>query len=146
MEFVSDHYDRIMDQVLERQEKRREKTNYRYAPKRILRWGPYGRHSIWIEYEDGIIEEYNSLDGYCRDVTGKLFKPDEESEEHDFSRRLYEKMRDKGFDQDMLAKESGVSQSMISNYLNGKSSPRLDKLEKIARALECPVIELINNY
>lgn len=36
-----------------------------------------------------------------------------------------------------------LSQSMVSYILSGKRSPRLDKMQRIAKALECTVDDLL---
>lgn len=41
-----------------------------------------------------------------------------------------------------FAQMSGISQSNLSNYLNGNISPTLDTLRKIASFLEVEVVEL----
>lgn len=41
-----------------------------------------------------------------------------------------------------LSQVSGISQSNLSNYLNGKISPTLDTLKRIASFLDIEVVEL----
>lgn len=41
-----------------------------------------------------------------------------------------------------FSRESGISQSNLSNYLNGNISPTLDTLQKIATHLKVDVAEL----
>lgn len=48
---------------------------------------------------------------------------------------LEELMNKKGFDQKALAKESGIKQQNISNFIRGKSSPREEDLRKLGKAL-----------
>ena len=44
-----------------------------------------------------------------------------------------------------LAKETGISYSLLHGYVNGKSEPGLDNLSKIAKALGVKVKDLIND-
>lgn len=56
--------------------------------------------------------------------------------------RLKEILAQRGITLKDFAKISGVSQSNLSNYLNGNISPTLDTLKKIAKSLEIEVVEL----
>ena len=40
---------------------------------------------------------------------------------------------------------SGVPRSTINDIMNGRTSPRLDTLEKLARALNCRITELFES-
>ena len=61
-----------------------------------------------------------------------------------FSFKLYRTMMAKLKSQEDLAYESGLSQSVISKYINGKSTPSVYKLQKISDALGCSVSDLLN--
>ena len=41
-----------------------------------------------------------------------------------------------------FAQNSGISQSNLSNYLNGNISPTLDTLKKMAASLDIDIVEL----
>ena len=56
--------------------------------------------------------------------------------------RLKEILTQRGVTLKEFAKISGISQSNLSNYLNGNISPTLDTLKKIASFLEIDVVEL----
>lgn len=145
MKFVHDQYDLIMNEFLAKRAEMDEKTKGRLIGKEIVKWGPLGRSSIWIEYDDGSKEEYSHYDGYTRNMRNR--DPlDIQSVKSDFSRKLYELMKSQGFTQAELAAESGISQGSISGYLAGTSSPSLVNLRKLAKTLNCRVIELIETY
>lgn len=57
--------------------------------------------------------------------------------------RLKEILAQKGMTLKDFAAESGLSQSNLSNYMNGKISPTLDTLERIASHLGIDVTELL---
>lgn len=40
---------------------------------------------------------------------------------------------------------SGVPRSTINDIMNGRTSPRLDTLEKLARALHCQITDLFES-
>lgn len=60
-----------------------------------------------------------------------------------FARNLRYVMREKGYSQNDLSKESGVSQQAISRYLNKERVPMIDKLVAIAATLNVDVDDLI---
>lgn len=54
-----------------------------------------------------------------------------------FGDNLRELIRDAGMTQRELAEESGVSEAMISRYINKKCMPSVAALASIAHALPC---------
>jgi transcriptional regulator with XRE-family HTH domain len=56
--------------------------------------------------------------------------------------RLKEILSQKGITLKDFAATSGISQSNLSNYINGNISPTLDTLKKIASHLGIDVVEL----
>ena len=56
--------------------------------------------------------------------------------------RLKELLAQRGITLKEFAQSSGISQSNLSNYLNGNISPTLDTLKKIATNLNVDVVEL----
>ena len=56
--------------------------------------------------------------------------------------RLKEILAQRGIKLKEFAQSSGISQSNLSNYLNGNISPTLDTLKRIATNLNVDVVEL----
>lgn len=56
--------------------------------------------------------------------------------------RLKEILAQRGITLKDFAQTSGISQSNLSNYLNGNISPTLDTLKKMASFLDIEVVEL----
>lgn len=56
--------------------------------------------------------------------------------------RLKEILASRGITLKEFSQRSGISQSNLSNYLNGNISPTLDTLKKIASFLDIDVVEL----
>lgn len=56
-----------------------------------------------------------------------------------FAQRLADVLDKKGIKQTELAKRTGLSDGMISQYLGGMSLPKEENMEKIATVLEVPV-------
>lgn len=100
-----------------------------------------GDFEVLLKYEDGSYMLYDDLDHTIRElpmrdgfVTGSDCK-------REFGRRLRRMLRIKGFTQDMLSAETGITQSSISMYISGKTMPSFYKIDKIAKALNCSVDE-----
>lgn len=53
--------------------------------------------------------------------------------------------KEKGVSLNQLAKLTGISNSTLRNYENQKQSPRMDRLEKIAIALEVAIEDLFES-
>lgn len=56
--------------------------------------------------------------------------------------RLKEILSMRGITLKDFARQSGISQSNLSNYLNGNISPTLDTLKKIASFLDIELVDL----
>lgn len=54
-----------------------------------------------------------------------------------FGDRLYKLMISKGWRQSELARRAGLSRDQVSTYINGKSLPSRDSLEKLASLFNC---------
>ena len=58
----------------------------------------------------------------------------------------YSKIRDrKGFTDFSVAKEANIPPASIYDWKNGRSKPKIDKIVKIAKALDVPIEELMEN-
>lgn len=56
----------------------------------------------------------------------------------------YAKLRDRaGMNDYGVSKECGFHPSIISDWKHGKSKPKVDKLQKIAKAIGCDLEELL---
>lgn len=60
--------------------------------------------------------------------------------------KLYKIRTDLDLTQKQFAKKVGVSQAAITNWENGRRQPRTEQLKKIARELQIPVSELVNEH
>lgn len=102
---------------------------------------------VIVVLKNGRVCRYDSFEHSMRyaDSIEKLFKSPENEDEWQriFSYNLYRVMRRRGYNRVGLAESSGVSQAMITNYINGKSIPTAYKLMRIADALGCTVNDLI---
>jgi transcriptional regulator with XRE-family HTH domain len=62
----------------------------------------------------------------------------------DFAKNLISIRKEKGFSQRDLAKTTGISNRMIAYYETHSDIPPLDKLQKIADALDISIAQLID--
>lgn len=59
-----------------------------------------------------------------------------------FRKRLKEMMQERGMRQTDLAAKAGIDRSLISSYLVGRYEPKDDKLQALAKALDCDAMWL----
>ena len=58
----------------------------------------------------------------------------------------YEKLRDeRGLTNYQVAKETGIGENTLSQWKQGRSTPKVDKLMKIAKLFGVPVEELLKD-
>ncbi len=76
----------------------------------------------------------------------KIYRFDEKTEKGDEGvYKTYAKLRDaKNLSDYAVAKKTGIGATTISNWKTGRSTPKIDKLIKIADVLEVDVTELID--
>lgn len=111
----------------------------------IVDWYPSAQMEITVKLDDGRKYAYDWLPK----VATLIYDPKEESDDIDeeewrlvFSNNLYRKLRNFGMTQDVLSELTGISQVTISKYLNGRATPSMYNVRKIARALRCTISEL----
>lgn len=96
---------------------------------------------IMVTVTNGTRYIYNDIDESirrlpdCKDMT-------EEECLREFGYRLRNIMRCRNISQEELSDITGIAQPRISNYMRGKISPGFYILDKIARALDCPIEDL----
>lgn len=61
----------------------------------------------------------------------------------EFHKRLKEMMDNRGMKQKDLVEKTGIEKSLISSYLSGRYIPKDDKVQLIAKALNCDPLWLI---
>lgn len=109
-------------------------------------WYPSGQMEITVKIPGGkkYLYDFMKRVAYpiCAHNEGNNIS--EEEWRKRFARRLSHKMYNVSVTQDSLSELTGISQVMISKYVNGKSVPNVYNLHKIARALNCSTSELMN--
>jgi len=123
-------------------------NNYPNLAREIVDWYQSGQLEIVIKLRNDERLAYDFTNHTYRYL--KKFKeseyglPDFSEEEwsRGFASKLRKKMRVKGMSGKELAARSGISESRISQYLNGKTVPSAVAVARLALALECSVSEL----
>lgn len=115
---------------------------------KAIRFEEVGPFELMIYCKDGSKVRYDEFNGdwfkwYPSDYD--INKRSEEQIVQDFQWRLKRTMMLRCIGQAQLAEMSGLSQKTISNYLTGKSMPDILKLNKLARALDVDVTELLRD-
>lgn len=111
---------------------------------KAIDWYTFDMTQLIIELEDGTKILYDNIDKTYRYLKRIYEDEDEENRwKYEFSQRLQKKMQLRAIGQDALSNISGISRPMISRYVSGRSIPSLYNAEKIARALNVSLTELV---
>lgn len=89
---------------------------------------------------------YDRFTKYYRVLSYNGQELTEEQEIREFKTNLRNMMARKFISQEMLAREIGTSQQMISRYLSGTAMPSALVLRKIARTLNCSIDDLFYKH
>lgn len=122
------------------------KDNFPMMAERAVEYGLTDRMEITIWFEDGKKAIYN----YFRKTVRTLHcqrsyddnHPSEEDWKKDFATILKKRMESRNVKQKELSEYTGISQQLVSRYLNGKSVPSAYNLTILAKALGCSPTEL----
>lgn len=95
-----------------------------------------GKNELIIELVDGRIISYYDVDHTFRFLP-ELDSISEERYRREFGIRLRQIMEEKWKNQTELSEMTGIPQSVISLYINGKRTPSFYTVNKIAKALKC---------
>ena len=108
---------------------------------------PSGQMEITIKLADGSKWSYDyttkgirHLGNVKRDDSGEYIPEDDYRLE--FAIRLRRKLRLRGISYEELCERADISRQTLSKYLNGKSTPTIYTLSKMANVLNCSVSEL----
>ena len=95
---------------------------------------------------DGTKYDYHAMSKTIRNVKERPMHHDNLYDEEEwrevFADRLSELICTKGLSQQSLAEYTGLSKGAINNYISKKSTPSGYALSKLARALDCTVMDL----
>lgn len=99
-----------------------------------------GRLELTIDLDNGDRYVYEGLGNIMSRVRNKeqLGEMTEYEWRNEFAARLKRKMDQAFVDQTILSERTGISKATLSSYMNGKSTPSIYNLRKIANTLNCP--------
>ena len=131
---VTDKYEKML---------KRFELHYPHFYSEAVDWWASGRISIAIKLSDGTILDYNDVDNTIRWVKYDD-NSDEESRRNAFGCNLQKYVMYCGMSKGDVAEKLGISKTMLSRYLHGKTMPSLDKGLQIANLMKCTVEELFD--
>lgn len=94
---------------------------------------------ITMRLEDGDIFLYDDMEGSIRKLPSDSGSLTRDECNREFGERLLRIMRRKCITQSELSEMTGLTQSQISNYINGRNAPSFYVVDKIAKALNCSI-------
>ena len=103
-------------------------------------WRQTDLFELEIDDKDGYTFIYNDMD---HSLGLKIDTRTDAGWRKEFARRLRKKMAMKGITQVRLGELTGISQPLLSLYIQGKSLPSAQKVSAIAKAIGCSVNDLI---
>ena len=95
-----------------------------------------------VRLRNGVSFTYDNMTHTIRRLPSNSMSLTEDECRKEFGHRLAKIMWRKNISQVELAQRSGITQSQLSNYITGKTSPSFYNVDKIARALDCSTDEL----
>lgn len=108
--------------------------------KRCISWRRTDVFELEIDDKDGSIYIYNGMD---HSIGPKFDTSTDIGWKKEFARRLRKKIAMRGITQTNISEFTGISQPLLSLYVQGKSLPSAQKVSAIAKAIGCSVNDLI---
>lgn len=103
-------------------------------------WRQTDLFELEIDDKDGYTFIYNDMD---HSLGLKIDTSTDAGWRKEFARRLRKKIVMRGVTQVSLGETTGISQPLLSLYVQGKSLPSAQKVSALAKALGCSVNDLI---
>ena len=116
-----------------------------WAVDKVVHWNSSDVGEIVVELDDGRVIQYDQVVKTFRcassleELDAMRTPANEEEWKQEFSRRLYRKMRSKGYTQDDLSWDADISPASITKYVNGVAVPSTYNMVKIAKVLHLSV-------
>lgn len=110
---------------------------------RTVDWWKSGPYHITMKLKDDSRVEFDASDNTIRWIRKIDHTTDNENLRKEIGRNIRKFIVYRGSSQQDVAEQSGITQAMLSRYINGTSMPGLDKLHNLAAALGCQISDLI---
>lgn len=121
------------------------KLRHSYLANGVKDWSPRGDMGVRVFMVDGTKYDYYARGKVIRQVEKRPMHTDDYDEDdwrEVFADRLCEFICSKGLSQQSLADYTGLSKGSINKYINKTATPSAYALTKLARALDCTIMEL----
>ena len=106
-------------------------------------WWKSGPYHITVLLNDNSRVEFDSSENTIRWVSKIDHSVDNDILRKEIGRNIRKFIVYKGMNQQDVAERTGITQAMLSRYINGTSMPGIDKLHNIASVLDCHVDDLL---
>ena len=123
----------------------RLKVTYRDIFDRAIEYEEISPTEMLVKTDNGRVYLYNTWGDTIRNMP-KDSNMDRDNFAVEVGERLRRIMDKKGVTQEILSKKTGITQTMISRYIIGKSIPSLYSADRISRALECDIRDFLYRY
>ena len=134
---VIDKYEQIL---------KRFELRHPHFYEQAIDWWASGRLTIAFKLNDGSIIDYNDLEDTIRWVNVND-NADEETRRKAFGHNLQKFITVCGMSKGEIAERLGITNTMLSRYIHGKTMPSFDKGRQIAILMGCSMEELFDdNY
>jgi plasmid maintenance system antidote protein VapI len=99
-----------------------------------------------VRLSDDSVVVFNTSDKTIRNMAAKYDAMTEDEYRTELGHRIHSRMMIKCLSQKDLAERTGITQQLLSRYINGKTLPSFYTVARIARGLGCSVTELDCTY
>lgn len=117
------------------------KLHFPYIEEDVVEYHQLKTGELIIHLDDGVTIMYDDLDNTIRVLPEDPSKLSRYEFAREFGLRFRRMASYKGVTQFDLVILTGIQQSLLSDYMNGKKVPSFYNVDKIARALDCSVEE-----
>lgn len=111
--------------------------------KQVVDWWPSGRTCLTVKLEDGDLLEFDSYCNSIRTIKTNGYTKDIQTLRKDIGTNIKKMIQTRNISQSEIAKQSGLTEAMLSRYIHGTSMPSIDKINTLAAVLDCRITELI---
>lgn len=108
-------------------------------------WWKSGPYHITVLLDDNSRVEFDSSDNTIRWVSVIDRSTDNDIFRKEIGRNIRKFIVYRGMRQQDVAEQAGITEAMLSRYINGTSMPGLDKIHNIASVLGCHIDDLLGS-
>lgn len=101
---------------------------------------------VILYLKDGSVLRFDGIENRLKRLPSNMDDMTDEEFQIELGLRLRRAMAFNRINQEELSYRTGISQSVISRYLNGKNSPNHIVLRKLCRAIGCTYYDLEYEY